>query len=868
MTVLQDLQRVCPATRRRVLVCSLLAVLPAGAAAPDEAEPKARTVVVGSQYGAGGFHRWLWGAEYRSLWTAPLRVEVLDLQSYAGGLKPVRAVGHGQTQALSLKGENGTDYTFRPLLKDPTSLLPVELRQTVARKVLLDQMASGHPGGHVVAPGLLQAAGVLHNEPAIVLMPDDPALGEFRQTFGNVVGNIEEWTGTRGFAGAAETIDGEEMWKRLRRSPEVRADSRAYLEARLVDQLMGDWDRHRDQWRWARVPGKPRWQPIPEDRDQAFVRFEGFANAIIRPQFPMLVKFGPGYSSLNGLTFDGWDVDKKILTDLEKPVWDEVAKELRGEITDAQIEAAARRQPPEYFEKDGARLIAGLKSRRDNLEEQANRFYRYINRVVDVFCTDEHERVDARRFDNGDLELSVGTASPTGESQGEPYFHRRFEAAVVKEVRVYLNGGNDKVVVTGGKHGGVLLRVIAGDGTDVLDDAQGGRTRFSSAKSQDRVVPGPASHRDRRPYKEPPPNPRGDWIPARDWGRMTGPLFLMGYGSDYGLLIGGALNTTGYGFRKDPWSDRQSLRVLFATRETAFRGAYLGQFRFENSPMRVGLFGLASGIEVLRFFGQGNTSKLEGDESTYRIEQDRFQVEPALIYALGANTDLSLGVIAKYSKTDPRENPVLTGEPVYGQGHFSQFGLSTRFRWDGTGQLALPRRGAFLAGAGLFYPALGDVTDAFGEFHAQGRAYLGTRGERGITLSLKAGGQRVFGTYPFFESAFIGGRSLFNPLEPGGGSAVRGLPPQRYAGDGSLYGGADVYLTLTRAFVAVPGQLGLLGFYDVGRVFLEGESSDRWHGGYGGGIFFVSPGRHNLVSFSIARSEGNTAYYLTAGFAF
>src|SRR5262249_42129309 len=156
---------------------------------------------------------------------------VLDLQSYAGGLKPVRLIGHGQTQALSLKGADGKDYTFRPLIKDPTGLLPLELRQTVARKVLLDQMASGHPGGHVVAPGLLQPAGVLHNVPRIVVMPDDPALGEFQKTFGNAVGNIEEWGGTRGFGGTTETIDGEEMWKRLRRSPEVRADSRAYLKA-------------------------------------------------------------------------------------------------------------------------------------------------------------------------------------------------------------------------------------------------------------------------------------------------------------------------------------------------------------------------------------------------------------------------------------------------------------------------------------------------------------------------------------------------------------------------------------------------------------------------------------------------------------
>ncbi len=848
---------------RPPIFASLALVLAAGqATAQDPAGGSVRTIAIGPQFKAGGIHRCLWGGDYRDLWTTPVRLEVLDLRSYAGGLTPTRILGHGQTKALGFKGADGKDYTFRPVVKDPVGLLPEELRETFARNILLDQMASGHPAGHVIAPGLLEPAGVLHSVPRLFVMPDDPALGEFQKQFGNVVGDLEVWGGTKGFAGTTKTFDGEEMWKQLRQNPAVRADSRAYVKARLLDQLMGDWDRHRDQWRWGQVPGKERWQPIPEDRDQAFARYEGFLPALLRPQLPMLVKFGPSYSNLKGLTFDGWDVDKRIVADLERPVWQEVARELKGEISDAAIEAAARRMPPEYFPKDGARLVAGLKGRRDALVEQADRFYRFINREVDVFGTDQDDSVEARRFDNGDLELTIRAG------EGEPYFHRRFEAATTKEIRVYLYGGNDKVVVTGGRHGGVLLRVIAGDGEDVLDDSKGGGTRFSGASGQARVTRGPGTHWDRRPYTEPPRTGRAEWIPNRDWGRFTGPLFLLGYGSDNGLLIGGALNTTAYGFRKDPWAEKQSLRVLFSTEETSFRATYQGQFRFENSPLRIGLFGLGSGIETLRFYGQGNETTAIGDEDLYRIEQDRAQVEAALIWALDSKTDLSLGLTAKYNNTDPRDNPALVGQPFYGEGGFTQLGVTSRFLFDGTDGLALPRRGVFVAATGAYYPGAADVTDSFGEVHGHARAYLATKGGRGITLSLKAGGQRVFGTYPFWESAFIGGKTPFNPLEAGGGSAVRGLPPQRYAGDGSLFGSAELYLTLTRAFIHVPGRLGLLGFYDIGRVYLEGESSKDWHDGYGGGVFFLTPGRRNIVSFSVGRSEGNTAYYLRAGFAF
>jgi hypothetical protein len=834
----------------------------AQASAQDQPGDAVRSTVIGPQFKAGGFHRWVWGADYRDLWTTPVRVEVLDLRSYAGGLSATRIFGHGQTKALGLKGADGKDYTFRPVVKDPVGLLPEELRETVARNVLLDQMASGHPAGHIIAPGLLEPAGVLHSAPRLFVMPDDPALGEFQKQFGNMVGDLEVWGGSKVFAGTTKTLDGEEMWKQLRQGPDVRVDSRAYLKARLVDQLMGDWDRHRDQWRFGQVPGKDRWQPIPEDRDQAFARFEGLAPALLRPQLPMLVKYGPHYSNLKGLTFDGWDVDKRFLADLERPVWQEVARELKAEMTDAVLEAAARRMPAEYFPKDGARLVAGLKGRRDALVEQAERFYRFINREVDVFCTDQHERIDARRFDNGDLELTVRAG------EGEPYFHRRFEADTTREVRLYLYGGNDTVVVTGGRHGGVLLRVVGGDGEDVVDDSQGGGTRFSASSPQARVTKGPGTHWDRGPYTEPPHTGRAEWIPNRDWGRFTGPLFLLGFGSDTGVLIGGALNTTRYGFRKDPWAEKQSLRVLYSTEETSVRATYLGQFRFENSRWRMAFFGLGSGIETLRFYGFGNATPSVGDQDLYRIGQDRAAAEAALIWSPSPKTDISFGLTAKYNNTDPRDNPTLAGQPFYGDGKFTQLGVTSRVLIDGTDGLALPRRGVYVSATGALYPSAADVTDAFGEIHGQARAYVGTKGGRGVTLSLKAGGQRVFGTYPFFESAFVGGKTPYSPLEAGGGSAVRGLPPQRYAGDGSLFGSAELYLTLTRAFIAVPGRFGLLGFYDVGRVYLEGESSNRWHDGYGGGVFFVTPGRRNLISFSVARSEGYTAYYLRAGLGF
>jgi hypothetical protein len=830
--------------------------------------PAARTVVIGPRYQKGALQRWLWGADYRDLYATPVALPLLDLRAHAGGLRPTATLGQGETRSLALKGADGRLYTFRPVLKDPGARLPAELRETLPRRWLIEQRASAHPAGHVVVPALLQAAGILHSEPRLVVMPDDPVLGAFRAEFKDAVGDIEEWTGSPGFGGTIETIDGDEMWRRLRASPDEGVDSRAYLKARLIDHLVGDWDRDLKQWRWGRLPGKARWQPIPEDRDEAFVRFEGVFTWFLRPQLPLLVKFGPEHSDPDGLTYDSWDVDRRILADLEWRAWDEVARELRERLTDDVIERAVRRQPPEFLAKDGERMIAVLKSRREGLLAHAKRYYGYVGEKVDVFCTDAPELVEARRLDDGGLELRVSRRKADGAPAGEPFFRRRFEPGATDEVRVYLHGGDDRVLVTGGPRRGTLLRVVGADGADVLDDSAGGGTRFSGSGTSHRVAAGPGTRWDRRPYTPPPPACGAEWVPARDFGRVTAPLLQISGGTDLGALIGGSLDTVGYGFRKDPWADEQSLKVVYATDAASVRGTYLGQFRFENSSFRIGVAALGSGIETGHFFGSGNATTYEGSQDAYQIEQDRFELEAGLIYGPSDRLELSLGPVVRFDRTEPGDNPVLGAAPVYGEGNFTQAGLSARVRFDATGGLSLPRTGVLLTGTARYYPALADVAESYGGFYGDVRGYLSTPGVKGLTLAVRAGGQKVFGAHPFFDSAFIGGQTPFGLFEPGGGSSVRGLPPQRYAGDGSLYGGAELYLPILGATLFVPGHVGVMGFFDVGRVWQEGESSNRWHHGSGGGLFFSTPGRHAIVSLQAGASESDTAFYLRTTLAF
>ena len=138
---------------------------------------KTHMVVPGERFRAGAFKRWLYGSDYRDLWTTPIEVEVLDLDSVGGGLTPLRTGGFGQSISLHFTGKDGRRYTVRSLDKDPTKRIWDELKGTIADDLLQDLIAALLPTGALVTDPLMEAAGILHSRHRLVVIPDDPGLG-------------------------------------------------------------------------------------------------------------------------------------------------------------------------------------------------------------------------------------------------------------------------------------------------------------------------------------------------------------------------------------------------------------------------------------------------------------------------------------------------------------------------------------------------------------------------------------------------------------------------------------------------------------------------------------------------------------------
>jgi len=864
---------------RSVAASVFIAALAVGVARAQENRAPAvktsdtRVVTVEPEFAGGGAKRTLLGDGYRDLWTAPVRLEVLDLATEGGGLTPVRQVGQAQSLGLALRSADGRSYTFRSLYKEPERMLPEELREGLPGYILRDMTAGTHPAAGVIFAGLADAAGIPHTAPRLVVMPDDAALGTFRQTFAGHVGTIEEYPlagagGTPGFLGATEIISSTEMWKRWMEDPGNRLDSRAYLRSRVLELFVDNYDRHRGQWRWMKLPGHDAWQPIGEDPDFVLMRRNGLVMSTIRSRFPNALVFSGDFPGrLDGALGNGAEMDRWVLSDLGAQDVESVAREVQARLTDQVLERALRRMPPEWYGIDGARTLAALEARRDGLVAYLLRVYRYHARNVDIHATDRDERVTVSRATDDSLDVSIALA----DVPNSPYYRRRFVPAETGEVRIFLHGGDDRVDRRGPAGGPVAVRVIAGGGTDRVDDSSSGGTDAWRDAGTLQVTRGRGTDVRETPWKNPAPVKDAPWIEPRSWGHWSVPVPVFGWAPDVALYLGYGVTRTSYGFRTVPNKSEQTLQGAIATGDLAGRLQYFGLFRRPASGVGYQVTAYASGVESFNYFGPGNDSPHVTDRNVYKTRENVFYLAPAVRYEVGRRFGIHAGPEARYSSTPTDTGTIVATQAPIGVGRFGLIGVRAGLSFDSRQSdvvkvradvtdhtsrfgAVLPVTGVRVEASGFLVPETWDVDAQYGGFEGVVVSYIGSSRAH---VALRAGGRKLWGPYPWFDAAYIGGAN------------DRGFNSHRFAGDASLHGSAALRMWVGHLRTpAVPIRLGFSAFVDTGRVWLAGEDSNSWHTSVGGGLLAQPGGLPFVVNAVVAHSTEGTRFYLGSGYSF
>jgi len=124
-------------------------------------------------------------------------------------------------------------------------------------------------------------------------------------------------------------------------------------------------------------------------------------------------------------------------------------------------------------------------------------------------------------------------------------------------------------------------------------------------------------------------------------------------------------------------------------------------------------------------------------------------------------------------------------------------------------------------------------------------------------LAPREGAKEVFGELLFHEAAFIGGRA-----------SVRRLDRERYAGDAALYGTAELQIHVARFAFILPLDVGVYGYGDAGRVYVDGESPGGWHKAAGIGIWIGVLNPATALSFEFGDQRGRSGLRVRTGLTF
>ena len=824
--------------------------------------PDSVTTTPDGRYPANGLHRLLLGSLNRDLWSVPVPAPVLDLGIFAGGLTPLRRGGGLQTQSLRLRGQDGQTYNFRSIDKDATRGLDPMLQGSLPARVLQDQIGALFPLSAMVVAPLLEAAGVLHPNPRLVVLPDDERLGEFREDFAGLLGWLEIRPdegpdGEPGFAGSTRVVGSPRLLERLEESSLEQVDAQAYLRARLLDVFVGDWDRHPDQWRWASFErgDTVRWYPIPRDRDWALSRLNGALVYAAGRYFSHYRGFGPDYEPAFNATFTGRALDRRILTRLDRADFLRTAEDLQQAISDEVIAEAVGRLPASYQDEIGPWLIDAFTHRRDRLVRFADEYYVLLAGWVDLYGTDEEELALVERTGGGATRVRMYRLI-RNEPSPRPYVDRTFSQSETREIRIFLQGDEDRVEIRGPSPSNIVVRAIGGGGDDSFVDESPAPSFFHDHRGDNDFTAFQGSAFDEEDWDEPPDQfSATHQSKARDWGSWTLGYPLLTYNSDEGFYLGAGFRRDSYGFRHYPYERRLSGTAMLGPAVGRARGSLRYDFPVYGRGLRGLLDAYGSRREVARFFGFGNDAQISGDDDFYKFTRDQIRIGLQLTASPVEHLRVRLGPRFLFVDHDDLVAQRYIGQVLpYGLDRFAQFDLEGGVAWDRRDHPLVPRSGWLLEAAGRLAPSLADVETTYGGASASARWYTHGEGRLEPLLGLRVGGERTWGTLPYHTAAYLGG--------PGSNLGVR---ERRFLGDAVVHAGATGSIHLTPFYVFLPGKLGIHAISETGRVWLDGDSPGGWHWSHGGGIWLSFVNDHTLVSFTIARSDDRTGLYFGLG---
>jgi hypothetical protein len=812
---------------------------------------------------ASPMKRFFNGNNYRKEWSTPVKLKVFNVNKEKGGFKIEGGVGGKQTKSLKLVDKNGREWALRTIDKDPDKAIPENFRASFASNIVQDLISAAHPYAPLTIPTLADTTGILVAPPEFFFVPDDPSLGYYRPLFANKVCMLER-------KDPAEQEDSKSSYKlfnKMREDNDHTVDQEAVLTARLLDMLIADWDRHFDQWRWATTDtGQGKlYIPIPRDRDQAFFYSDGLIiRYVARRRIPFLKGLRYGIPKINSLNKVAKDFDRMFLNNLDENAWKRITARFTSRLTDAKINEAIHKMPPEIYAINGKTITDKLINRRDMMNYKALRYYRFISKEVEVLGSNDVEFFRITGSGGDSIKLTVYSYRKHADTNFVMY-QRVFDPKVTKEIRLYGFNGADRFQIDSGLHSTIRVRIIGGRGDDSFAIKSPLRTFVYDNTNEKNYLE--SSRRTKRVFEEDPGvneyQMNGFNYPVKRY-----PRFVAGINGDDGLLLGTGFQFINYGFRKEPYANSHNLIALFALTRKAYQIKYNGELIHALGKTDLLLNAWLTDPVLNNFYGFGNSTKIDPAKppTFYRVRYREAGAE--ILFRKKPFNILSVvfgpSVYRYWNRYVNNVNYIL-GKPteagldstdVYTSRTYA--GVKVALELDNLNSNLFPTRGIRWTNNLTLMQPLNRNSDALNKIESDMVIYASLKIPARVVGVIKLGGGHIFNdSIEYFQALSLGQNNV-----------LRGFRKNRFSGHSVAYGSLELRIKLfdSRSYI-FPGQVGMIVFNDVGRVWYKGENSKKWHYVAGGGLYY-NPFNVMIVSATIGFSTEETVLNFSLGTKF
>jgi Calcineurin-like phosphoesterase len=803
------------------------------------------------------------GNNYRKEWSTPVKLKVFNINKEKGGLKIVSMGGGKQTKSLELVDSKGKKWALRTIDKDPEKALPANLRGSFAQDIVQDMISAAHPYSPMAIPVLSNAAGVAHATPEYFYVPNDPAFGFYRPLFANKVCMLEakdaSWDGS-------DTKSTSSIINKIVDDNDNYVDQQAVLKARLLDILISDWDRHFGQWKWGEkdTGHATLYYPIPKDRDQAFFYSDGLlVKYLSRRRIPYIKGLRLSIPKVNELSFTARNFDRLFMNSLGETEWRSTITTFNNAVTNNVITDAVKKMPPEVYGFNGKIITDKLIARRNLLMKEGMKYYRFLAKDVNVTGTNKNETFKITNSDSG---LVVTVFSETKKNKDpQKLFERTFDAAITNEIRLYGFNGDDKFEIAPDVKSKIKVRMIGGKGNDTFT-VKGNLPNFLYDFNEEQNF-ATSTTKHTHKYFSPDPLINNYDIEEFNYNVRRYPRLLAGYNADDGLLLGTGLLVTKHGFRKDPYKVQHKLNALFSITNKAYQVTYNGDFIGVYRKIDVVVNAALLNPSLNNFYGLGNnTALINGKNNRFYRARYKYLETDVLVKKRLFNNKLSISAgptFFNYWNKIENNKAYALGKPslvgldsanIYSRKTYA--GAKANIILNNLNNELFPTRGVLWSTEFTTVSGIGgNNAKAMTKLTSGLNVFASLSDPARVVAVLRVGGGHIFSDQ--FE--------YFQALSLGSNNYLRGFRKNRFAGNSLAYSSIElrVKLAQVRSYI-LPGQLGLVGFNDIGRVWLKNETSKRWHNAVGGGFYYI-PFNLIIISATTGFSDEGAVFNLSVG---